>query len=230
MFQLIKMDLKKYKLKACIYGVIVLLLGLIGFTTIAMFASRQDAPVNGYTVVLKMVNIAVIDSILVFSSVLIAKIIIEEYSKKTILVMFSYPINRKKLIASKLLIIAIFGIICNLIGNLCCVTFIVGVDYFVDIVAGVFETNHINQIFEQLIIGMMVNGIFILIPFIIGMYKKSVSAAVVSSAFVIILIQMIISQSASFVEILFSIAIAGGLILLAAFYTLYKKVDNVEAN
>ncbi|MDI3410257.1 ABC transporter permease subunit [Bacillus sonorensis] len=43
---------------------------------------------------------------IVFAGVLIAKLIIGEYKNRTITVMFTYPVSRKKLMAAKLLLTA----------------------------------------------------------------------------------------------------------------------------
>lgn len=56
---------------------------------------------------------------IIFGAVLISKLIISEFKNKTILVMFTYPINRKKLLAAKLLIAAGLTFITILISNAC---------------------------------------------------------------------------------------------------------------
>lgn len=45
---------------------------------------------------------------IIFSGVLISRLIVEEYNDKTITLMFTYPISRKKIILSKLCIILMF--------------------------------------------------------------------------------------------------------------------------
>jgi len=54
----------------------------------------------------------------VFASVLIAKLVIEEYKNRTILIMFSYPVSRKKLIASKLTLIVFLTFMTTMLSNI----------------------------------------------------------------------------------------------------------------
>ena len=60
---------------------------------------------------------------IIFGAVLIAKLIIDEYKNKTILLMFSYPINRKKIMISKLAITAILTFITVILSNIFVVEF-----------------------------------------------------------------------------------------------------------
>ena len=57
---------------------------------------------------------------LVYSSVLTARLVIGEYNLGTITIMFSYPLNRKHLIASKLMIIMAYTAISMAVGYLLC--------------------------------------------------------------------------------------------------------------
>ena len=63
-------------------------------------------------------------------SVLVSSYIINEYTHKTILVMFSYPINRKKLMAAKLLLITLLVMFSMVIGYICCGAFIIMADKY----------------------------------------------------------------------------------------------------
>ncbi len=65
---------------------------------------------------------------LVYSSVLTAKLVIGEYNHRTITIMFSYPLNRIKLIASKLTIIMVYTAISMTIGYICCSSYIIFAD------------------------------------------------------------------------------------------------------
>ncbi|MFJ7731678.1 ABC transporter permease [Lysinibacillus sp. NPDC097231] len=53
-----------------------------------------------------------------FASVLIAKLVIEEYKNKTILILFSYPVSRKKIFVSKLILIAFLTFITMMLSNI----------------------------------------------------------------------------------------------------------------
>lgn len=56
--------------------------------------------------------------------------IVNEYTHKTILVMFSYPLDRRKLILAKLLLITALVMCSMILGYICCSVFIVIVDRY----------------------------------------------------------------------------------------------------
>lgn len=55
---------------------------------------------------------------LVWQSILIANLIVEEFRSKTILILFTYPLDRKKLILSKLLIIFIITFLSIIVSQI----------------------------------------------------------------------------------------------------------------
>ncbi|MBF4693533.1 ABC transporter permease [Fusibacter ferrireducens] len=117
MHKLMKLESKKYNFKRYIFKAISITLILITFLLLIFFADQE---ISGktfmdihqiYMLSKTLVNI----SFLILASVMLGRIVIGEYDKQTISILFSYPISRKKLILSKLLLICSFifiAIIC----------------------------------------------------------------------------------------------------------------------
>ena len=81
---LIQLELSKFKkAKKYIIFSVLITIGMCLFTTISLFAIEQDKATN-YTEAIKMMNAAIIDCYLIFSGILITRVIIEEYIKKTL--------------------------------------------------------------------------------------------------------------------------------------------------
>ena len=136
---------------------------------------------------------------LVYSSVLTAKLVIGEYNQRTITIMFSYPLNRIKLIVSKLIIIMIYTTISMAIGYVCCSGYIVFADR-VDMLEGTFQLSMLQTWIPMAITTVIVCTVLSLWPFIIGMIRKSVPATIVTSLIVIVFRQVIISKNATYQE------------------------------
>ncbi len=123
---------------------------------------------------------------IVFAGVLISRLIIEEYNDKTISLMFMYPISRKKIMISKLLIIisaTFFFIYASRI-------FVAAVLYMLN--------NYLNFIDEGIAIPVITeylkniavydlsfSGIS-LVPLFFGMLKKSVRTTIITSVIIAI--------------------------------------------
>ena len=114
--------------------------------------------------------------------------------------MFSYPLNRAKLIASKLTIIMIYTAISMAIGYVCCSGYIVFVDRFFDMLEGTFQPSMLQTWIPMAITTVIVCTVLSLWPFIIGMIRKSVPTTIVTSLIVIVFRQVIISKNATYQE------------------------------
>lgn len=98
MLRLMKLELKKFKIGWYVRGAIIAniaILALLIFTSIVS-QIEGEPEMRDPQMVLLMASTLVRATFIIFGSVLIARLIISEYKNKTILLMFSYPINRKK--------------------------------------------------------------------------------------------------------------------------------------
>ncbi|WP_100332219.1 ABC transporter permease [Bacillus xiapuensis] len=120
MLQLIRLELKKFSLGWYIRGALIsnLAIAILTYFVIYIENKEGDLMFTMYEDVFDMIGGMVRATFIVFAAVLIAKMVIEEYRNKTILIMFSYPVNRKKIIASKLIIIAMLTFMTILLSNM----------------------------------------------------------------------------------------------------------------
>ena len=110
MAHLIKLELKKFGTARNIIFTFAAILFSILFITVSLWDSMTDPEQTKDTFESTYLVIGLLMSFifLVYSSVLTARLVIGEYSQRTITIMFSYPLNRMKLIASKLIIIMVY--------------------------------------------------------------------------------------------------------------------------
>lgn len=64
-----------------------------------------DGEMNSYAIAFQFIDTFSRAVSMIFGASLIAKFIIQEFQNKTMTVMFMYPINRKKMMIAKMLII-----------------------------------------------------------------------------------------------------------------------------
>ena len=230
MFQLIELEIKKYKLKKYIKGVIIAIICVMAFLTMSFIDSKINTPqdLDKYKSVIWMINVLITDVSLIFSSTIIAKIIIGEYRNKTILVMFSYPISRKKIMLSKLIIVAVFAMAVILIGNTLCILYTVILDSIVDVVAGSFSFNYISAASLSFLGFTVMGGILSLIPFYVGMRKKSAPSTVVTAVIIAALMQPVIGHDPQVKNTLIKLSIITLIAFILAAYTLIKHINNID--
>ena len=187
MLHLMKLELKKFKLgwyvKRAIIANIVILALMIFVSIIAQV--EGDAEIRNPETILLMASTIVRATFIVFGSVLIARLIIGEYKNKTILLMFSYPINRKKMMASKLAITAIVTFITVIVSNILVVGVFFGIDSYFSILPNSFTVDQLMQEGIKLVPLAIATAGMSLIPLYFGMRKRSVPTTIVSSIIVV---------------------------------------------
>ncbi|WP_220784040.1 ABC transporter permease [Bacillus sp. BML-BC051] len=187
MLHLMKLELKKFKLgwyvKRAIIANIVILALMIFVSIIAQV--EGDAEIRNPETILLMASTIVRATFIIFGSVLIARLIIGEYKNKTILLMFSYPINRKKMMASKLAITAIVTFITVIVSNILVVGIFFGIDSYFSILPNSFTVDQLVQEGIKLVPLAIATAGMSLIPLYFGMRKRSVPTTIVSSLIVV---------------------------------------------
>ena len=190
MTHLIKLELKKFGIAQNIIFMFAAILFSILFITISLWDSMTDPKQVKDTFESTYLVIGLLMSFifLVYSSVLTAKLVIGEYNHRTITIMFSYPLNRIKLIASKLAI-------SMTIGYICCSSYIIFADKSFNMLEGTFQPSMLRTWIPMAITTVIICMVLSLWSFIIGMIRKSVPATIVTSLIVIVLRQVIITKN-----------------------------------
>ena len=229
MAHLIKLELKKFGIARNVIFMIAAILFSILFITISLWDSTTDPEQTKDTFESTYLVIGLLMSFifLVYSSVLTARLVIREYNQRTITIMFSYPLNRAKLIASKLTIIMIYTAISMAIGYVCCSGYIVFVDRFFDMLEETFQPSMLQTWIPMAITTVIVCTVLSLWPFIIGMIRKSVPTTIVTSLIVIVFRQVIISKNATYQESILQILLVAIVTLVAALFIFKKKVPDL---
>lgn len=121
---LIWLELSKFKMKRYALASALITIGMCLFTTISLFAIEQDKATN-YDDAIKMMNAAIIDCYLIFSGVLITRVIVEEYIKRTVLILFTYSVSRRYLMMAKVLLVLGITVCFTVITELISITYLI---------------------------------------------------------------------------------------------------------
>lgn len=183
MLKLMKLEIKKFKMAGSIKGAIIANLIILAFLVLAVFGSKTDGDLafKGYNDMFLFTSIFVRATFTIFAAVIISRLIIGEYTNKTISVMFMYPIKRKNIMLAKLTIVVIFTFISMVISNI----FLNCSMYFLNAFAKLFTDTLTVDMLVKNIISIFVYSIgysfLSLIPIYVGMKRKSTSATIVTS-------------------------------------------------
>ncbi|MBP3972739.1 ABC transporter permease [Bacillus sp. WL1] len=225
MLRLMKLEMKKFKLGWYVRGVIIANIAILALLISMSIISQieGDPEIRDPQMILLAASTLVRATFLIFGSVLISRLIISEYKNKTILLMFSYPINRKKMMVSKLAITAILTFITVILSNLLVVGVFLGIDNYFSILPNPLTVDQLMQEGIKLVPLAIATAGMSLIPLYFGMRKRSVPATIVSS---LIVVSIAINNTpmfstATFLPLQLALAAIGGVIA-------YYGIKNIE--
>lgn len=189
MFKLIRLEIKKFKLWGTIKGVAISCLCLLGIMFAGVLSSTHEKEFQTMPMLFEMLRIISEATFLIYSSVILSKIVIGEYKNKTIMNMFMYPIDRKKLIIAKLIIVWIFTFVTIVLANLIIGGVLIVINNnFCKLWMDKFTISSLLNIAEKDIAITFCSSFISFIPLLLGMRKKSVPACIVSSVIVVMFV------------------------------------------
>ncbi|HFK1547590.1 ABC transporter permease [Bacillus albus] len=187
MLRLMKLELKKFKIGWYVRGAIIANIAILALLIFVSIVSQieGDPEIRDPQMILLMASTLVRATFIIFGSVLIARLIISEYKNKTILLMFSYPINRRKMMSSKLAITATLTFLTVILSNILVVGIFYGIDSYFSIIPNPFTVDQLMQEGIKLVPLAIATAGMSLIPLYFGMRKRSVPTTIVSSLIVV---------------------------------------------
>ncbi|ABY45520.1 conserved hypothetical protein [Bacillus mycoides KBAB4] len=232
MFKLMKLEWKKHQLSSYFKSVAICIIAI--FTVVNLMALGAKDEVDGlfsdFTQQMVLINTVIRITFIIFSSVILSRLIIDEYKNKTIQLLFMYPLQRKMLMRAKLTIVFCFCFVSTIIATFS-ISLLV---YFVSPMMGLIETPAtIGEIIAivpaTFINAFMISGIS-LIPLFFGMRKKSTPTTITSAVIIGMLISSNFGSGNGQVSMFNFIAIPIVLCLLGIFisYLSYRKINKID--
>ncbi len=225
MFKLMKLEIRKFRLNRYLLHVIVINMVLIGMLSVMNLVYSQEIEIDLHFWSSQFILIeALIKAVfIVFAAILIAKLIISEYIKNTMSIMFMYPISRKKIIASKLLLIVIFTVIAMLVSQIIISLAVILLNHLFGFIeedlTGETVRNTVKLFFQSTV---FTAGIC-MIPLFFGMWKKSILYTIISG----VVLMFFLSANNGMISI-FSITPIPLILALSGIFVAYLTIGSVE--
>ncbi|AIW83033.1 ABC transporter permease [Bacillus mycoides] len=232
MFKLMKLEWKKHKLSSYFKGVAICIIAI--FAAVSLMAlgmkGEGDAAITDFTKYMILANLIIRITFIIFSSVILSRLVIDEYKNKTMQLLFMYPLQRKVVMGAKLAIVFSFCFVSTIIA-----TFIISLLLFcMNPMMGLLETpvtmgEIISTVPATFINAFMISGIS-LIPLFFGMRKKSAPTTITSAVIIAMIINGNVGTGNGQVSMFNFIAIPMVFCLLGIFisYLSYRKIDKID--
>ncbi|PGB16399.1 ABC transporter permease [Bacillus toyonensis] len=232
MLKLMKLEWKKHQLSSYFKGVAICIIAIFAAVSLMAWGSKveDDLMFSSYMEYMSLANIFIRITFIIFASVILSRLVIDEYKNKTIQLLFMYPLQRKMLMRAKITIVFIFCFVSTIIA-----TFIISLLIFcMNPMMGILETpvtmgEIIATVPATFISAFMISGIS-LIPLFFGMIKKSTPTTITSAVIIGMTISGNYGPEKGQVSMFDFIAIPIVLCLLGIFisYLSYRKIDKID--
>lgn len=246
MLSLIKIELNKVsksKLFFAWLGTILIILGITGIIIMGLGTDNKlgdfvGQSANNIKITDKWGSWAIATSLfatlftkasfLIFESYLLSAIIIDEFKRRTIFQLFSYPVSKIKLLWGKVISVILISFIVHFTAHLV-------IQLLIKLVAVLTESNYIPVV-NQLInlVGISFGTVLIgVLPFVIGMIKHSIAITMLSGLGLAALLSNVSpgSLTNNFVDNLFFLIFASFISLIIvsfSIYTISRKDINIK--
>lgn len=230
MIALMKLEMQKYNIRKYIVTAIFMMLFSILFISVSLIDSASDPTQtkDTFASIFQMIEVLLSFIYIVFYGVLVSNMILKEYNTRTILIMFTYPVDRKKLIGAKILCISLFISLFLLLSYICCCGYVIIIDHAFDLLSGSFEVFYIMDWLVRMVMTILICNCIGLLTFSVGMKYKSVSFTIVCAVIFIFIRQIALSSSYGYSENLLQTLLVIAITSVCVYYTLHHYIIYIE--
>ena len=237
MLKWMRLEFKKHKVNTYVHASVII--AIVLYILIFLFAyipTIENDPemqiFRDYHNLLMVCGALSLVSFSILSSVMYSKFIIQEYGSSRVYMLFSYPVNRGKMLVAKVLSVFLFIVAAVFICNTTVFMIFALTEPFFSLMEGKFVVELLLKTIKVSIVMAVISAMIGIIAMGIGYIKKSVPTTIVSAVLLSSLFSNIASMNISnaasmdiFFMIFIGITITAGSIITII---LIKKVNLME--
>ncbi|AZV42929.1 MULTISPECIES: ABC transporter permease [Bacillales] len=234
MIKLIKLELRRNNIRTYVIASIMIAIVMLGFLYLFAYAPKlepndKDLEIFlGYNNLIPLFGVLNMAAFCVLSAVMYSKFIVEDYSGNRPVLLFSYPISRKKILFSKLSVVSIFTIISMIISNLI-IFLIFGItEKTMHLVSGGFTAAIMLQAIKITVVMAIIAACIGIIATGIGFIKKSVPTTIVSAVLLASLMCNIVVNTTSSITFMYIFSLIMIFVGIIFSVNLIHKVNHME--
>lgn len=232
MMKLMKLEWKKNHLSKYFKTTLIatVLIFLITAFMAKMAQNQGELMFTNFNSYMSFVNIIIRVVFVIFSAILLSRLVIDEYKNKTLQVLFTYPVNRKKVIQSKLMLIMGFCFVSILFSTIVISLLTFMVNPKLELFPQLLELGDVINTFPTIITISIMTACLSLIPLYFGMKKKSSSTTITWGVIIGLLVNATVSDGAATVNMVQLLVIPGILALvgLTIVYFTFRHIESQD--
>lgn len=187
MLHLMKLEFKKWKVSSLIISIFITLVITILLVLPPLYFDTASAPKDAINL-LQAVDSIIRVSFIIFSGVILARYVTDEYADRTMQLMFTYPISRKKILISKLILVIGITFISILATRVIMYSLISGIDSVSPFLAVRMTDGLTGTYLTYSTVYDLAASALCLIALYFGMWRKSSKVTIITAILTAILI------------------------------------------
>lgn len=222
-------SLRPYKIAALIS--IFFLLGFIYLMAAIPKIDPGDSDAElfaSYYFVIGLTLVVMMGIFSVISATMSSKIIVDEYCGKKAILLFSYPISRKKIMETKLLLVFLFTFISMLISGIVILTVFWVTESFIPVSKDIVSLELILTSVMYLVCYAMISAFCGIVSSWIGFRKQSVIATIVASCIIMVMMCQIAAMTFFAGVAMILLLTVMGIVTFGAINSMLSQVDKME--
>lgn len=234
MIDLMKLEIKRNKLKTFTLASTFISIAMLGFMYLFAYAPQLEPNdpdlmiFAGYNNLVTLYGVVNMTAFCTLSSVMYSRFIIDEYSGNRLTLLFSYPVNRKKILLVKLSFVFIFTSLAMTVCNLIVFSIFGITEYIYPLVNETINVKYMQDAVVTTILMAILAGSISIIATGVGFINKSIptvliSAIALSSIACNIVFSSLANQSLIMITVVITVIAAIVITLI-----LMCKVDHME--
>ncbi|MBD7969471.1 ABC transporter permease [Paenibacillus gallinarum] len=234
MLKLIKLELERNHVRTYVTPSIIIALSMLGILYLFAYLPQLEPDDKdmqlfiGYNNLIPLFAVLNMAAFCVLSAVMYSKFIIDDYSGKRPLLLFSYPVSRKKIFLSKLSVVSIFTILSLIISDVLIFTIFGVTERFIPLVNEPFTVAFMLLALKTTIVMAFISASIGIIAVAIGFNKKSVPTTIVSAVLLGSLMCNILVNATLNIGTLYLIALIVIIVGILSSINLMQKVHSME--
>lgn len=183
MLKLINFELKRNKITTYVAVSLILCAIMIALPYFVSTVAKVENEVEfqSYANIFKFTGVMSMVMFSILSSVMYSRFIIDEYSGNRLLLLFSYPVSRKKILMAKILLVLLFTAGAMTFSNIASIVIFSITESISSIVQDTLSVELILGTVKTMIISSLTVSVIGILAMRIGFIKKSVPSTIVAA-------------------------------------------------
>jgi hypothetical protein len=234
MLNLMKLELKRNKTSSYMHAAIIALPVVIGFTYLMAYAPQENPSDSSLSLFENYNNIVIMSIFIsmayfvILSAVLYARFVIEEYTGKRSTLIFSYPVNRKRVLLAKFAVVSMFTFIAMVTCSFLSLGIFSATEMIAPMVNDKLTTGVLLGAVKDIIIMAVIAVSLGILATGIGFIKKSVPTTIVSAVLIVSVLSNLMSGALTNDMFLLIVMLITTAVALLTVGILAKKVNHME--